>query len=138
MAVASPLVGTCRLKLGGDDAPAEMLRSVEEVLVEDNLNLPTVMTVVLSDPDLEWVDHASLAVGTELEVLLGRGDERQRVGFGEIAAIELEQRQGTSRVIVQAFDRSHRLHRGRRVRTFQAMSDGDVVNRIASAAGVQS
>jgi uncharacterized protein involved in type VI secretion and phage assembly len=138
MVVASPLVDTCGLKFGGDDAPEEMLRSLEEVIVEDNINLPTVMTVVLSDPDLEWVDHASLAVGTELEVLLGRGDERQRVGIGEIVAIELEQRQGMSRVVVQAFDRSHRLHRGRRVRTFQSMSDGDVVNRIASDAGLQS
>ena len=138
MVVASPLVDTCGLKFGGDDAPEEMLQSLEEVVVEDNINLPTVMTVVLSDPDLEWVDHASLAVGTELEVLLGRGDERQRVGIGEIVAIELEQRRGMSRVVVQAFDRSHRLHRGRRVRTFQSMSDGDVVNRIASDAGLQS
>lgn len=138
MVLVSPLLDTCGLKLGGDDAPDEMLQSLEEVIVEDNLNLPTVMTVVLSDPGLEWVDHASLAVGTELEVLLGRGDDRQRVGIGEIVAIELEQRPGTSRVVVQAFDRSHRLHRGRRVRTFQQMSDGDVVSRIASDAGLQT
>jgi phage protein D len=138
MVVASPLLDTCGIKFGGDDAPDEMLQSIEEVVVEDNLNLPTVMTIVLSDPGLEWVDHASLAVGTELEVLLGRGDDRQRVGIGEIVALELEQRPGTSRVVVQAFDRSHRLHRGRRVRTFQEMSDGDVVSRIASDAGLQT
>ena len=62
----------------------------------------------------------------------------KRVGIGEIVALELEQRPGTSRVVVQAFDRSHRLHRGRRVRTFQEMSDGDVVSRIASDAGLQT
>jgi phage protein D/phage baseplate assembly protein gpV len=138
MAVASPLLDTCALKFGGSDAPEEMLRSIEEVIVEDNLNLPTVMTLVLADPGLRWIDHATLAVGTELEVLMGRGDGRERVGIGEIVALELEQRPGTSRVVVQAFDRSHRLHRGRRVRTFQEMSDGDVVSRIASDAGLQT
>jgi phage protein D len=138
MAVASPLLDTCALKFGGTDAPEEMLRSIEEVIVEDNLNLPTVMTLVLADPGLRWIDHATLAVGTELEVLMGRGDGRERVGIGEIVALELEQRPGTSRVVVQAFDRSHRLHRGRRVRTFQEMSDGDVVSRIAGDAGLQT
>lgn len=138
MAVASPLLDTCALKFGGTDAPEEMLRSIEEVIVEDNLNLPTVMTLVLADPGLRWIDHATLAVGTELEVLMGRGDGRERVGIGEIVALELEQRPGVSRVVVQAFDRSHRLHRGRRVRTFQEMSDGDVVSRIASDAGLQT
>ena len=138
MALAAPLLDTCSFKLAGDDAPDEMLRSIEEVTVEDNLNLPTVMTVVLADPALEWVDHAGLAVGTELEVLIGRGDDRERIGIGEIVALELEHAHGTSRVIVQAFDRSHRLHRGRRVRTFQQLSDGDIVGRIASDAGLQT
>jgi uncharacterized protein involved in type VI secretion and phage assembly len=138
MTVTTPLLDTASFKLGGEDAPDEMLGSIEEVVVEDNLNLPTVMTVVLSDPALQWVDHASLAIGTELEVLMGRGDDRERVGIGEIVALELEQRPGTSRVVIQAFDRSHRLHRGRRVRTFQEMSDGDVVTRIAGDAGLQT
>ena len=138
MVIASMLIDRCVLKLGGDDAPEGMLQSIEEVTVEDNINLPTIITLVLADPGLEWVDHASLAVGAELEVLLGEGDDRQRVGIGEIVALELEQRPGTSRVVVQAFDRSHRLHRGRHVRTFQEMSDGDVVSRIASDAGLQT
>ena len=139
MALATtPLLDTCAIKLGGNDAPDGMLTAIEEVLVEDNLNLPTVITLILHDPALEWVDHASLAVGTELEVLLGPENDRKRIGIGEIVALELEQRAGTSRVVVQAFDRSHRLHRGRHVRTFQEMSDGDVVSRIASDAGLQT
>jgi phage protein D len=138
MPVASLLIDRCALKFGGTDAPDGMLESIEEVMVEDNLNLPTVMTVTLADPGLEWIDHASLAVGTELEVLIGEGADQKRVGIGEIVALELEQRPGTSRVVVQAFDRSHRLHRGRHVRTFQEMSDGDIVSRIASDAGLQT
>jgi len=138
MPIASLLIDRCALKFGGTDAPDGLLESIEEVVVEDSLNLPTILSVTLSDPGLEWIDHASVTVGTELEVLIGEGDDRKRVGIGEIVALELEQRPGTSRVVIQAFDRSHRLHRGRHVRTFQEMSDGDIVGRIASDAGLQT
>ena len=139
MAVAAPLLDTCALKFGGTDAPEEMLRVDRG---DPRRGQPQPADGHDRRPRrprrCDWIDHASLAVGTELEVLLGQGDDRKRIGIGEIVALELEQRPGTSRVVVQAFDRSHRLHRGRRVRTFQEMSDGDVVSRIASDAGLQT
>jgi uncharacterized protein involved in type VI secretion and phage assembly len=138
MPTATAILHTITIKLGGSKAPDELLQAVEEVVVEDNLHLPTVITVVLADPGLEFIDDPSLAVGTELEALVSVDDSDVRVGIGEIVALELEQRPGTARVVVQAFDRSHRLHRGRRVRTFQEVSDGDVVSRIASDAGLQA
>ncbi|MFI5227177.1 MAG: VgrG-related protein [Candidatus Limnocylindrales bacterium] len=138
MPTATAILHTCTLKLGGSRAPDELHQAIEEVVVEDNLHLPTVMTIVLADPGIQWIDDPSLAVGTELEVLVAVDDADVRVGIGEIVALELEQRPGTARVVIQAFDRSHRLHRGRRVRTFQEVSDGDVVSRIASDAGLQA
>jgi uncharacterized protein involved in type VI secretion and phage assembly len=134
---APRLLDLCSIKLGGSDAPEPIQSAIEEVVVEDDVNLPTVITVRLSDPALELIDHASLAIGTSIEIKLG-GDPHERVGIGEITALELDQRRGTARVIVQAFDRAHRLHRGRHVRTFQQMTDADVVQRIASDAGLQA
>src|SRR6266508_2777317 len=136
--MAEELLDVCGIKLGGSDAPEELLGAIEEVVVEDDVNLPAVMTVRLTDQSLEWIDHASLAIGTEMEILMGRGEARDRVGVGEIVALELDQRPGTVRVVVQAFDRAHRLHRGRHVRTFQQVTDGDVVSRIAQDAGLQA
>jgi phage protein D/phage baseplate assembly protein gpV len=136
--VAEELLDVCGIKLGGTDAPEDLLGVIEEVVVEDDVNLPAVMTVRLTDQSLEWIDHASLAIGTEMEILMGRGEARDRVGIGEIVALELDQRPGTVRVIIQAFDRAHRLHRGRHVRTFQQVTDADVVSRIAQDAGLQA
>jgi phage protein D/phage baseplate assembly protein gpV len=131
------LLDLCTIKLNGADAPEELLGAIEEVVVEDDVNLPNVMTLRIVDQSLEWIDHASLAIGTEMEVLMGRGEARDRIGIGEIVALELDQRPGTARVVVQAFDRAHRLHRGRHVRTFQKVTDADVVSRIAQDAGLQ-
>jgi phage protein D len=131
------LLDLCTIKLNGADAPEELLGAIEEVVVEDDVNLPNVMTLRIVDQSLEWIDHASLAIGTEMEVLMGRGEARDRIGIGEIVALELDQRPGTARVVVQAFDRAHRLHRGRHVRTFQKVTDADVVSRIAQEAGLQ-
>jgi uncharacterized protein involved in type VI secretion and phage assembly len=137
MLTEARLLDLCSIKLGGSDAPEAVQSAIEEVVVEDDVNLPSVITVRLSDPALELIDHASLAIGTEIEVKLG-ADSHERVGIGEITALEIDQRRGTARVIVQAFDRAHRLHRGRHVRTFQQMTDADVVQRIASDAGLQA
>jgi phage protein D len=130
------LLDLCAIKLGGSDASDEIMGAIEEVVVEDDVNLPTVITIRLADPDVELIDDASLAIGTEIEIELG--DPLERVGLGEITALELDQQRGTARVIVQAFDRAHRLHRGRHVRTFQQMTDADVVQKIASDAGLQA
>jgi phage protein D len=131
------LLDVCAIKLGGSDAPGDLQQAIEEVVVEDDLNLPAVITLRIADESLELIDHAGLDIGTEIEVQMGRGEARDRVGLGEIVALELDQRPGTTRVIVQAFDRGHRLHRGRHVRTFQKVTDADVVGRIAQDAGLQ-
>ena len=39
---------------------------------------------------------------------------------------------------MRAFDRLHRLSRGRQVRSFQNVSDSDLVQRIASEVGLQA
>jgi phage protein D len=130
------LLDGCAIKLGGSDASDAIMSAIEEVVVEDDVNLPSVITLRLADPDLELIDDASLAIGTAIEVQLG--DPMERVGIGEITALELDQWRGTARVIVQAFDRGHRLHRGRHVRTFQQMTDADVVQKVASDAGLQA
>ena len=126
---------TCAIYLNGSIAPPELQRSIEEVTVEDSLRLPDVITIRLIDPQIHWVDDSSLALGVEVEVRMGQGNDRKRVGIGEIVAMEFEHEHDHPRLVVQAFDRAHRLHRGTKVRTFQQMSDADVVQKIARDAG---
>jgi phage protein D len=132
------LLDVCVVHLAGSPAPPELQSAFDEVTVEDDLYLPDIITIRLTDPDLKWADSMQLAIGTEVEVRLGDQRSQTTVGIGEIVALELDWEAGQPRTVVQAYDRAHRLHRGTRVRTFQQMSDGDVVQRIASEAGLSA
>jgi phage protein D len=52
--------------------------------------------------------------------------------------METEQEQGHTTFVVRGFDRSHRLHRGRKTRTFLRQSDADIVGRVAREAGLRT
>jgi len=86
MLAAPQLLDHCAIKLSGSDASKEILGAIEEVVVEDDMNLPTIITIRLTDPGLQLIDDASLAIGSEIEVKIG-GDSPERVGIGEITAL---------------------------------------------------
>src|SRR5688572_19990798 len=83
------------------------------------------------------VDGATFTIGKELEVLLGYGTPVS-VFKGEITAIELDASADDPRPVltVRAYSRAHRLHRGRQTRSFLAMSDSDVVTKVAQECGL--
>ena len=72
MLAAPQLLDHCAIKLSGSDASKEILGAIEEVVVEDDMNLPTIITIRLTDPGLQLIDDASLAIGSEIEVKIER------------------------------------------------------------------
>ena len=56
---------------------------------------------------------------------------------GEITSIEPMLRyRGTNTIVIRGYDKTHRLHRGKKTAVFQQVSDSDLFSRIASAAGL--
>src|SRR5215470_13470348 len=140
MPEASSLISQCHLKIDGSPVPDEFMKSLAEVTVENSLHMPDVATVILNDPSLRWIDNAMLAPGKSLEVSTMSTAERSRsrpVFDGEIVEIEPEFGNKTHRLTIRAFDRLHRLARGKRVRSFQNVTDSDVATRLAKEAGLQ-
>src|SRR4029453_14928153 len=127
--------GQFYLYLDGTDAPIELVRDVLEVTVDSSLHLPDAATLVLHDTRLQWIDDARLEPGKTLriETRAGQGTETGFDGGG----VELEPEFGasTQRLTIRAFDRLHRLGRGRHVRSFVNTTDGDIVRRIAQEVG---
>ncbi|MEM7796554.1 MAG: VgrG-related protein, partial [Cyanobacteria bacterium P01_C01_bin.118] len=63
--------------------------------------------------------------------------EKGTILEGEITAIETHFTQGSQApIVIRGYDPSHRLHRGRFNRSFQNMTDSDVVKKIAGEAGI--
>lgn len=126
------------LKIDGSDAAVELVADIEQISVESSLHLPAVATLVIYDPKLCWVDSDSLMLGKALTIT-AKVDRTIKLLFdGEIVEIEPDFGAERQRLVVRAFDRLHRLARGRYARSFMNVSDGDLVRKIAGEAGLSA
>ena len=132
------LLSQVYLKLDGQDAPEALARDLISVTVETSLHLPDVATLVMNDRRGQWVDDERLAPGKALVITASAAQQRQTVFEGEVVELEPEYVPGRQRLVLRAFDRLHRLSRGKHVRSFQNVTDGDLVTRIAQEVGLQS
>lgn len=134
----STLISQFYVKLDGADATDELVTALLDITIETSLHLPDVATITLHDPHLHWVDDPSLAPGKTLQVSVHAGSSERDVFDGEIVELEPHFESSTQRLTMRAFDRLHRLARGQRVRSFQNVSDGDLVRKLAQEAGLRA
>lgn len=144
------------LKIDGSPAPTEFTKDILKITVEESLHLPAMFTVVLHNNYLPasndssnqpWRHRPYLEIGKKVEIGFGNGvtldpnfrDEKK--GYlikGEITAIDVNfTRRSESHLILRGYDLSHRLHRGRHNRSFQNLTDSDIVKKIAQEVGLE-
>ncbi|MEU9229961.1 VgrG-related protein [Streptomyces massasporeus] len=117
-----------------EDLQSRVLRAV----VDSRRNAPTMIEVAFRDDRADVLDRAGIAFGSRIEVwcLPTGAAEPVLVGTGEVTAVEADCVDLTVLTTVRAYDRSHRLQRGSRVRTFVNMTDSDIAGSIAREAGL--
>ena len=120
------------------DTPDEIAHDLQEVRIESSLHLPDVATIVLHDPSLKWVDDDRLEPGKTVQVFARFNQKEQKVFDGEIVEIEPEYLSETMNLSIRAFDRLHRLARGRHARSFLNVSDSDIIEKLAGEAGLKA
>lgn len=120
------------VKLSGTAVDAKDLVSW---VVEQDLGQPDMCTLSVRNEDHRFSGKAS--PGDTLEVLAG--DDKGTVFVGEIVGVEPVYRaDGENVCVFRAFNRLHRLSRGRKSRTFLKQSDKDVVATIAGEHGLSA
>ncbi|RIH76159.1 Rhs element Vgr protein [Calidithermus terrae] len=124
------------VRLGGRDAPPELMNALWEVTVENTVHLPDVATLVVHDPALRWTDSELFEPGTEVVLTSQTGNVKATIFEGEVVEVEPEYAGASPRLVVRAFDRLHRLTRGRHVRRFANVTDGDLVRQVGQQAGL--
>jgi phage protein D len=137
----SSLMSQVYLKIEGTDVSEEFMHALTDVTVESSLHMADAATLVLHDPKLKWIDDALIAPGKAVEIHTKATPEKSQakpVFDGEFVELEPRFEQGTHHLVVRAFDRLHRLARGRYVRSFQNVSDSDVVQKLAQEVGLQA
>lgn len=126
------------LLLNDEPADAELMRDLEQLTVESSLHLPDVASLVLHDPRLRWVDHPLLAPGMALRIQARLGRAEAPLFDGEIVELEPEFAGASPRLLVRAFNRLHRLARGRHARAFTDTSDAEIARRFADEVGLRA
>jgi phage protein D len=132
------LLSQLYIKIDGADVSDDFMSDLLEVTVENSLHLPDVATIVLHDTRLHWIDDGSLMPGKSVQISAKTEKQAQPLFDGEIVEIEPEFDASTQQFVVRAFDRLHRLARGRHVRSFVNVSDADLVSKLAQEAGLQA
>ncbi|HEX9090672.1 MAG TPA: hypothetical protein VF831_04250, partial [Anaerolineales bacterium] len=134
----SNLLSKISVQIDGTEVTDELMGDLLEITVENSLHLPDVATLVLHDARLHWIDDASLVPGKVIQISAKTSRPEKLLFDGEIVEIEPDFDPGTQQLIVRAFDRLHRLSRGRHVRSFLNVSDDDLVHKIAQEVGLQA
>ncbi|BAU10732.1 Rhs element Vgr protein [Leptolyngbya sp. NIES-3755] len=145
------LVASLRLELGGVPAPNNLIEDILQVSVEESLHLPAMFTLVISNPyapgnagDQPWQHESLFQFGQTVRIGFGESAvelvDRENSNYvieGEITAIEAHfTADSRAPIVVRGYDCSHRLHRGRHNRSFQNMTDSDMVRKIAHEVGI--
>jgi phage protein D/phage baseplate assembly protein gpV len=130
------------IKIGGRDVSKAFMDAVDEVVVDSSLHLPDMFTIRVHDDELEWVDDRLLDIGKKVEIKVKGSEEQGGHGGtliqGEITALEPNfSSQGRTTLLVRGYDKSHRLHRGKKTRTFLRQKDSDIVHKIAQEADLR-
>ncbi len=126
-------------KINGS-APSDALKNlVREIVVDTSLYLPDMFSIHFDDPNHSWIDSPDLAIGKTVEI---SGKALGETGVtplmkGEIVAIEPDFTQAAGMtVVIRGYDKSHRLHRGKKTRPFVNKTDSDIVTEIANSYGL--
>ncbi len=120
---------------------------VMAIIVDDDLNQPAMCVVTLRNKLNQY--NGKYKAADSVEIKLGGGTRRSESGAGsgdkqtvfkgEVVGVECAYKQGgDNRLSVRAFTKMHRLLRGRKSKTWQDMSDQDVVSSIASECGLSA
>jgi uncharacterized protein involved in type VI secretion and phage assembly len=147
--VAADTIASASVKVNGAPLDQGLMDFVEKIEVRTAVGLPDMATVRLGDPEGVMVGNADstktglpakppFEIADEIEISLGDPVAHQPVIVfkGEVVALETEFDTSAATIAVRAYDRSHRLQRGRKSRTFLGQTSSDVVRSVVADAGI--
>jgi phage protein D/phage baseplate assembly protein gpV len=147
---STELAAEYKITIGGSPLDPSVTAHLVEMRVETTTALPDVcaMRFTEAEPDgtgqLTIIDNAKFKLGAPVTVKLAEaaGGSLQEVFDGEITTIEADlgaRHDGAPQLelIVTAHDRSHRMHRLTKTRTFRQVTVTDVARKIAGEHGLK-
>ena len=138
---STTLSSQIKIRVDGTDVAPEIMADLVEVIVDQHAHLPGMFSVHFRDPRLDLIDgRTPFNLTKEVEIFGAQGSgSLVSLIKGEITAVEPILGEGmTSEAIFQGYDKSHRLYRTKKSRSFLNIKDSDLVSQIASGAGLST
>lgn len=143
------------LEIDGNQAPSNLMEDILQIIVEENLHLPGMFTLVIQNDyfpgrsqDQNWRYQDLLQIGKSVKIGFTSStteskdysqNNKNSVIEGEITGIEtFFSEKSQAPVIVRGYDVGHRLHRGLYNRSFQNMTDSDIVKKVIQEVGIEA
>lgn len=123
------------IKIEGTPLTGDAISSLDEVVVDHSLHLPSMFTLRLFSADMRWLEDETFREGKKVEIQAG--EPPVSILTGKIAAIEPDLNQDLPRLVVRGYDLSHKLYRGKKRRSFNNVTDSDLANQLAQEAGLR-
>jgi phage protein D len=144
-------IASATVKLAGTPLDPTLMDRVERIEVRQSVGLPDTATVRIADPEGVLLGNPAepgtmaatggpiaVALGDTLDIALGgiAANSPTPVFKGEVVALEPEFASDGALVVLRAYDRSHRLQRARKSKTYQQMTASDIVQQVCGAYGI--
>ncbi len=134
---AAPLTPAREVLIDGQPITAALDSALTCVEIQQSLSLVDMAVITFDNPGGKISDATALGCGKELEIKVGYVGQLVSLFKGDIVALEPTYPiDGNPFVVVRAYDRKHRLRRGRKQRTFLNQKVSDIASAIASEEGL--
>jgi uncharacterized protein involved in type VI secretion and phage assembly len=134
MLVPVPITLAPTISFGGQELPTAWQQALLECKVELELRASGQVTLRFADPGYVLTKGGEVSLGTAVSVTLPQAGTLIEA---EATSFAVEQPEGEQpELVIVALDKSHRMARGSKVKTYLQMSYPDVVAQLATASGL--
>ena len=125
------------IHLDGNKLQGEEAGAVLGIRVFQTRSGASAFEVVVSDPDLKWQGKPTFTDCKEVKIELGEAGKLKQVFDGEVTAWRTElERSGPTVLVLRGLDRSHRMMRAKKTKTYANASPIDCAKQIAADYGL--
>lgn len=124
--------------VGGSPVSADLAVNLVRAVVDNHLHLPDMFELTYTDLDGSLVTSAGFSIGAAVEVYAFADSDAPKTKLiaGEVTSIEAVCEQRVIYTVVRGYEKSHRLQRATRTRTFVNKTHSDIAKEVASDAGL--
>lgn len=136
MTAQHSIVSHTHVTIGGKELHEIAGGQLVEVNVDQHVHLPSMFMVRFHDPGMKLLDGNKIDLTKSVEISSRTADNKLvKLMSGEITALEPEFGKGmVAELTVRGYDRSHRLYRERKSKTYLNIKDSDLAEQIAGTA----